>query len=397
MNENPNPLEPWRPSAGEPLRAEPLRFPPRGEIVEAGGPRPNPPPPGLRGDQLLVGILFLNLIALGAVAFKLLPRNHVPQIISVVVLLGLGLALGISAARNRSGLFRVVLVLAGLGAAAAAWWFVPTTGGLSLFAAQREAERVTAELESLPAGDSARFLELEEASQQLVEQFPEYKDPLEKLSNQWRERSEAKWEDDLNQLGPEDFSRLADLRQDYRMFYGSRLDDAEIIWFDKCFKKLPPGQFRGVVQLRAVARLDENWKKRVQDWETDWADRTVDDVLTRVEPLIARDPREASLRLTKTAEQLRDLDEFQEAQNRLLTARARAFRTALEIARRETFALAAKEQYQAAEAEALRLRSLWGSEAKAVGKEEESDLARFCDGYAFLAEIAQRAKKKDPK
>jgi hypothetical protein len=94
---------------------------------------------------------------------------------------------------------------------------------------------------------------------------------------------------------------------------------------------------------------------------------------------------------------LRDLDEFEEAQNRLLTARARAFRTALESAKREAFALAAKEQYQAAEAEALRLRSLWGSEAKAVGKVEEGDLARFCDGYAFLAEMAQRAKKKDPK
>ena len=131
MTFNPNPLEPWRPSAKQPPPPERKPYLPPGEVWEAGPPRSNPPPRGMRGDRWLVAILWLNLFLLSLIAFNQLPPNHAPQIISVGVLIGLGLTLGISVACTQHWILRVVLGLAGLGAAAPAWWFVPTTGGLS--------------------------------------------------------------------------------------------------------------------------------------------------------------------------------------------------------------------------------------------------------------------------
>jgi hypothetical protein len=109
---------------------------------------------------------------------------------------------------------------------------------------------------------------------------------------------------------------------------------------------------------------------------------------------LASDPAKVSRQLKETAKHLANLGQHDEAQNRLLAARVRAFRTALEGARREAYGQAIKEQFQAAEFTARELRSRWESEAKEVGEGDE--LARFCDGYVFLAEMAQRAKKKDP-
>jgi hypothetical protein len=335
------------------------------------------------------------LIALGAIAYKLLPQNQLPQIVSIVVVVGLGLVLGISAARNRSWFLRAALVLAGFGAAVAAWWFVPTTGGLSLYAAERAADYLSAELQALPPGDSARFFELEETRNQLAEEFPEYNPRLEELAEQWRKRSEVKWESDLNRLGRDDFDGLADLRQAYEALFCARLDEAELAWFKKNYQRLAPGDFSGELKLRALARSEEHWKTKIWTWEDEWAERTVDAVRRKTDRLLAGDPFMASRQLKETARHLANLGQHDEAQNRLLSARVRAFRAALESARSEAYGQVIKEQFQAAEFTARALRVRWEDEAKAVGEGDE--LARFCDGYEFLAEMAQRAKKKDPK
>jgi hypothetical protein len=339
-------------------------------------------------------VLVLNLVAVGVIAFKLLPRNQLPQIISVVVLAALGLSLGISAAHNRHWFVRAVIVLLGLGGAAAAWWFVPTTGGVSLYTAQRDAARLCAELEDLPAGDSARFLEIDNEFYPVLREFPEYRPRFEQLRGRWQTQSESKWEAELSQLGLRDLASLADLRRAYQPFMNGRLDAAELAWFTKCYRALVPGDFGNAVKLRALARSDDNWKRKLRAWETDWANRTVDDVVNQVSPVMARDPRKASERLRETARRLSVLDQFDDAQTQLLAARMQAFRAALQTAKQEAFAAVLKEKYQEADSTSRAVRAWWEDEARAVGAHHE--LAQFCDGYEFLALMAQLAKKKDP-
>src|SRR5262249_4726235 len=172
MSSNPNPLEPWRPVGRTPSPHPSIRLPSPTSSWGPEPPRPSEPAQVLRMDQLLLVVLLLNLVALGLIAFKKLPFSQAPQILSVLLLVALGLGAGITWARNRHWVIRLTLVAAGIGLAVAAWWFVPTTGGLSLWMAEQEAGRCLAELENLPIGDADAYQKNLDAREETVAQFP---------------------------------------------------------------------------------------------------------------------------------------------------------------------------------------------------------------------------------
>src|SRR5262245_4680190 len=140
MTRDVNPFEPWRPAeAGRPKREPQLS-------EKTNGPQP------------LLVVLGIGLVLLGVIAFAQLPFSHAPRILSALLLVGLGTGAATSAARPWGWRVRLSCLGAGAGLATLAWWFVPTTEGLNLWSAQRGVDRLVAELEAMPACDTAAYL-----------------------------------------------------------------------------------------------------------------------------------------------------------------------------------------------------------------------------------------------
>src|SRR5205085_2634793 len=89
------------------------------------------------------------------VGFLVLPRGHGGRVGAAVLSLGLGLGIGIL--WKGRWLTRLAGIGAGVGLAAAAWWFVPTSQGLSLWSAHAEAEVLAEHLRQTPTCDVAAF------------------------------------------------------------------------------------------------------------------------------------------------------------------------------------------------------------------------------------------------
>jgi hypothetical protein len=339
--------------------------------------------------------LGVGLAILACIAFTQLPFSHTPRILAALLLLGAGIGTAITA--MHAGGWRVRLACLGAGASLAvlAWWFVPTTGGLSLWSAQREADRCAAELEKLPAGDTASYQKRRAEQEPLIADFPEFQQRLQQAADAWVERSNKKWTSDLRGLSEQDYAGLETLRESYRPFLNETLEAAERDWLERTYLQLKPGDYAAARGARACARSNYLWTNRVRSWEEGWAGRTVDAVVAEVEPLLKNDPARASNQLQMAARDLAAFGEYPAAQNKLLVARRQAFRARLDAARREVRALLAKDQYQAAADLAKQLGEDASREAQLV--DQAADLKDFLDTCAFLAELAARAKQAPPK
>ncbi len=131
MPSNPNPLERSRLAKRPPPFTDSPPLPaPRPPWMPSLA-RPKREVPTLRLDHILLAILLVNLLVLGAIAIKHLGITQSPQIICMVVAIAFGLVLGVTRARLRHVVVRIWWVVLGVGLAAAAWWFVPTIGGLN--------------------------------------------------------------------------------------------------------------------------------------------------------------------------------------------------------------------------------------------------------------------------
>jgi hypothetical protein len=406
--------------------------------------------------------LVLALGALVAAAVYLgrqWPPGHVTRVVGVVVPLALGLWAGIWLARRRTGFARLVLILAGGGLAGLAWWFVPTTGGLTLQAAQSERDHLLAELEALPLGDIARYTAIRSQSQKLANQFPllgaevqqaetswldrsrprcleaiqelpagevatfrglqdDYRlladarlavtdfrdraakgqsmnDLLAQAEQAWLARSRTRWQKDLAGLKPGDLEGFTTLRAAYEPFTDEALRAAERTWFEHTYQQLPAGDFRAAGRTRALARKDPARRAQVRLWEHAWVSRTVDAALKEAGAVLEADPAKASTRLQKVARDLGALGAYPGQQQRLLQGRRQAAEARLGSARRETKALLSGGRYQAAAERAQHVAQALEDEARAVGL--HANLLAYRDSCRFLADLARQARQPDPK
>src|SRR5262245_27272978 len=135
-----NPFEPWRPPP-ESRSPQPWR-PPRRPDPEPEPPREAPAEwparqPGLTGGQQAVVWLTIAGLVGGMIALGDLGGGHSSRVGAAGLLAWLGLLAGLALARRRRWPARLAWVAAGGGAALAAWYFVPTTGGVNLLQAER--------------------------------------------------------------------------------------------------------------------------------------------------------------------------------------------------------------------------------------------------------------------
>jgi hypothetical protein len=338
-------------------------------------------------------ILLVNLVALGAIAIKYLSLVQAPQIVCMVVAVGVGLTLGISWARLRHWSIRAALIAGGLVVAAAAWWFVPTFAGINRWTAENEARRLHAELETMPVGDGVAYQANLEARDRLLAEFPDLGSRFEEISRAWEEQSYEDWKKRLETLAPGDVEGLKKLRDSYAVLHNADLEEAELAWFGRTYTDMTPGDIAVARAARSAIRSHPYWTKQIETWEGAWAARTVAEAVAKAESRLSSDPARASADLHQLAMDLKSLAPHENVQQKLMTARRQAFQASMAATQRQALRLMRDEQYQAASAEVLKLKNELSGEAEALGLDTE--LAQIVDGYGFLADLARQAGQPD--
>src|SRR5262249_20470081 len=217
---------------------------------------------------------------------------------------------------------------------------------------------------------------------------------IENAERAWVERSIDRWEGDLGRLAAQNHKGLKWLRESYDAFLDPRLEQAELVWLERTYKNVPPGDFRAVRMARSSARDGAGWAAKVHTWETEWAGRTVEAALKRLTSLMQAEHAQASAQLGQLTRGLEALGDYPPAHQSLLAARGQVVRSRQEVAKKEFQALVLVDRFQAAADAARRLEEEWREEARVVGMAD--DLLKLRDGYAFLADLARKAGKPDP-
>jgi hypothetical protein len=177
MSRHPNPPNRWRPPRGDE---------PRGAGRMPGWPaRPLPRRRKPRRDRRSVVLLLLGSLLGGILLLVWQGVHHLPRIGLTLLAGGLGLSLAVSWARGRRWYVRLGCLVAGLAAAAGAWWFVPTTRGGNL----RQVYRLLHEVETLPAGSVREYREHLDARRAAQAEFPAYADDIEGAERAWFRRT----------------------------------------------------------------------------------------------------------------------------------------------------------------------------------------------------------------
>jgi hypothetical protein len=405
MEMNPNPLEPWQPQERRPRARDPIWAP---AVISPRQPLSPPVPPArpaTRSDLWLVGILLVNLIGLGLIAWRKLPSNQLPLIASSLGCLALGLCTGITIARFHHVIIRCFFVILGLAFAGAAVLFVPSAElqkinaewkiipGMNLWTAFQETNRQAALLEALPAGDAEGFEEGRQLREAIGKQFPFFEPQLRQPQDAWIARSVPGWERSLAELPPGDVGGFVSLRKAYQPFWSSQLEIAEARWFERTYRDLRPGDFEMARRLREL--VNASLADSARSWEREWADRTVDAALSDMRPLLQTDPYQVSARLRKIAQNLEVLDRHTAVQEKVLAERRKAFLAVLEAIQRQARMLISNDRYQGLTDLAQEFKKNMEKEATIVGLSKEC--ADFCESCAFLAELARMAGHRDSK
>jgi hypothetical protein len=456
-----DPFEPWRPPGYQPPHGA-------AKPSDSGWPEPRPFEQPARPDQtppdfsqeshghemVLVLALFALVIATVVLFFRL-PGGHVGRLAAAFVLLAGGLAAGISLARKCRWFVRLGWVAAGLVLAAAAWVFVPTAQGLNLWSAYHLADEQVQELRELEAGDTSGFMKGVPVRENVVAQFPYFKQELDRAEQAWIERSLKTWERNLKRLPLKDLAGLEKVRARYQPLadrprlqqslspvgrverdwmarsiaawekaydkltpgkYGAfkamraehqsvanpALDKKSLEWLIRTCTRVQPEDYKSMAALRATAEpllrgkvLSQNQEtvSLLQESQAAWAGRTVRAVVARVEPLLPSDPAKASPRLTEAAEKLAD---FPTAVALLQPVRRRVLQARLDAAFRQVSKLASEEPIKDRSREfddlAARLATDLGREAAAL--KMENQLADFRKKCQFLGKLTQSAARE---
>jgi hypothetical protein len=394
MTRDSNPFEPWRPPP-ERTPTEP-RQPPESEqrdtlrrLAFERWPSVTSPQ-GLLPSNWLTLFVLVCLGAFGAYLLFALPGHHLPRIAFTLLALALGFGVALSLPNWRRWRTRLACLGAGLGAAALAWWFVPTTNGRNLWTAQAEASECVADLDELAAGDGLGYEAKQKARQALCLDFPEFRPRIEEAERSWLDRSIPYWASALANLAPGDYTGIQNLRPNYQHFPKDPVPAAETAWLERTYRHLAPGDDVGVRRARAEAQSMSAKKEQIGEWERAWAERTITAVVKEVDPALKQKPDQASTRLRQVAHDLAAVGDYPSAQSQLLAARRRAAQARLELARQELRALIAADRFAEAASTAAKLTTDWDAEARAL--DLANDFTRLRDSYAFLADLARQAK-----
>jgi hypothetical protein len=403
----------------------------------------------MRPEEVLTLVLVIALAVAGLILVAWLPWGHFTRVLAAAVPLAIGLGVAVSARRKFRWWVRMAWLGGGLVAAALAWVFVPTTGGLNLWMAYQEADRLANQLENLKAGSQEGFAIIQADREKLLVQFPSFGPALQAPELDWVKRSVAQWENDLKQLPAQDLEQFQviwaasrEMRRNrvWAFELGERLDQAALDWMERRvdqgesdLKKLPVRQFeqfektreanRWVPPLRRdttplkerLARAEQRWLARtfdslkpgdfatarktrafagsrqegsqeVQTAEDSWVKRTAEAVIKQAVGPLANQPVKASALLRKAAQDIGAYGAFPSTQDRLLAQRRLALANRLKAAQHEF-----REWIQADRDEqvgdiARRLLQDSSPEAEAVGVMKSlTDFSSRCQVWAELA------------
>jgi hypothetical protein len=109
-----------------------------------------------------------------------LPPTNWTRIVGILLPPGVAVLLGIVLGRRRWAVYLVWLCLAA-GLSALAWWFVPTTQGLTFW----DATRRLAQLEEVATNDRTAFLSRHAACVEVADQFPYLAKTVEAIRERW--------------------------------------------------------------------------------------------------------------------------------------------------------------------------------------------------------------------
>jgi hypothetical protein len=230
--------------------------------------------------------------------------------------------------------------------------------------------------------------------------------------SRWATRSQAELIETLAKIEPRDLDRFAatatwcKFLQEEGGIDATPMQNAVAAWGQASLKLLqadliatPAGDFagfhKGTPTRSRFAGLFPQKAADLQTQESVWGVATADRELAGVKKLLVEDPVAAALHLRKTAEALRACGPQQEAQAKLLKARHGAVASALDRAKHQVRALVKENRFQAADKLAADLTTRVAGEADAVGL--ATGLVQFRESCEFLAELARRAGKPDPK
>jgi hypothetical protein len=232
-----NPFEPWRPVEGrippplyasrpwrpplprpvsanveEPPLVEPIKPQPRNKLQAV--PRRQQAEKKASPPKRMCLSKWLAFVVLGVAGILCLDSvgwyrsTHIPRL--AVLGVSAGILAGMAFSRRRSWYRRLSWMAAALAIAGIAMWFIPTTQGVSLWAAYRQIEAVRA----LPAGDVSGYQRGEAARRTLVKEYPSFAAVVREVEQAWLRRTvDEAIENSDRQLDKNPDTALAQLRQ----------------------------------------------------------------------------------------------------------------------------------------------------------------------------------------
>jgi hypothetical protein len=300
-------------------------------------------------NQKAFWTLLLVLIVLGLVGGGWLGTSHLARLFFALLVIGLSAGVALLLAPATRWGVRLAWVLGGLAVAALAWWFVPTSSGVSLF----RAHRYLATLESLPAGEVAEYVRDRPLRKALVRGFPLLEPEVAAAEKRWLQRTvDAAIEE-------ADEGRDSDPAQ-------ASMDLREL-----ALQLSPLEHFHIIVEPLREARL-RAFRARLTA------------VRKEIEGLLAKDRLvEVGTSAERRTEELRSeaqaLDVETEVTDRLLAVRRLAFQRRLDAVQKEVRNLLAPNRAKAA-ALAEKAAAMLRHEAEAVGM--QADLEQLLHGIA---------------
>jgi hypothetical protein len=319
----------------------------------------------LRADQKVLLILVLGLGVLGIFGLGWLGGTHLPRVFLALLAVGVGLATSISFARRQRWFTRLGWMAGGLALAGLAGWFVPTTGGVSLWSAYRQVE----ELRTLPAGEVAAFNRGAVDRRQVAFEFPAFAPDLAAGEQAWLRRTADEAIEDADRLCEADPHEASAGLQ--RLCAALARTDR----FDLVRGELLAARKRALLAQLKAAQVEAEELIDAGEWA-----------------VVAR---RGAFWADQLADEAKALGAEAEVNERLTPLRRKAVQARLEVARKEIARLLREDRFEAVADAGAKLARDAGDDARAVGLGD--DLDRVCQGCAVFGDLARQAKKQVPR
>jgi hypothetical protein len=355
-----------------------------------------------------LALVSLGVISLAASLYFTLPGVNLPRIAGILVPPVVAMALALRQWSRRAWYVHLAWHVIAVALAALAWWFMPTTRGLTYW----EARHRLTQLDQVAAGDLAEFLPRHAACQEAADQFPDLAARTTAIRDKWTGDTVEAAVAEAQALLPGDpvgaSARLKSVRDDLALLSDSpkltkarqrvvslRLEAAaEELAALETEKKFPQ-----IDQLRE--RLAADWGEEAKAVKLEGelhkflercATATVRPEVEQAEEWLRKGDFDKAATCLRQVVRERAADlQFDAANTLVRDARRRVVQGRLEAARKEFLALVEDEKYADVALLQKRLAAEWGDEAKAAGTGPELDA--FVQQCAFLLKVARSAGK----